>query len=65
MSTVGKFYKGTQPNFAGNKVDYTGSYMQMDSSVGMAFRNDDNAISYTAFGQGLTVSGLKFTLVMR
>ena len=46
--------KALQPNFAGNEADYVRSYIQMYSGVGTAFRNNDNAISYTPFSQEST-----------
>ena len=47
--------KALQPNFIGAEADYVTSYMQMHSSFGMAFRDDDNTINHTAFGPGSTV----------
>ena len=44
-----------EQNFVGVEVDYVKSYMQMHSGDGMTFRDDDNGISYTAFGPGSTV----------
>ena len=44
-----------QPNFVGAEADYVRNYMQIHSGVGTTFRYTDNAISYTAFGQGSTV----------
>ena len=43
-----------QPSFRDN-TDYVRSYMQMQSAVGTAFRDDDSGISYYGFGHGLTV----------
>ena len=47
--------KSLQPNLIEPEADYMRSYMQMHSCVGTAFRDDDNAISYTPLGQGSTV----------
>ena len=47
--------KVLQLNFIGPEANYVRSYMQIHSGVGMAFHDDDNAIIYTAFGQGSTV----------
>ena len=45
--------KVLQSNFV--RPEAMRSYMQMHSGVGMAFRDEDNAKSYIAFGQGSTV----------
>ena len=43
-----------QPSF-GEKTDYVRAFMQMQSAVGKAFRDEDSSISYHAFGHGSTV----------
>ena len=43
-----------QPSFRDN-TDYVRSYMQMQSAVGTAFRDDDSGLSYYDFGHGSTV----------
>ena len=46
--------KALQPSFV-NAPDYVRSYMQMQSAVGTAFRDDDSGLSYYDFGHGSTV----------
>ena len=44
-----------QPSFGGNNTDYVRTYMQMQSGVGTAFRDENCSISYNAFERGSTV----------
>jgi len=44
-----------QPEFEGNNKDYARSYMQMSSSLGHAFTNQDSGLSYKDFKGGNTL----------
>ena len=47
--------RALQPEFDGLNCDYTRSYMQMSSSLGQAFTNQDCGLSYTDFKGGSTL----------
>ena len=47
--------RALQPDFIGNNAEYTRSYMQMSSSLGHAFTNQDCGLSYKDFKGGSTL----------